>query len=126
MALEEQLVEIERKLWTNDAAYYEGHLIEEALLVFPETGPITRDMAVNAILSENARGQRWAEVEFADVKTRMLSDDVFLLIYRVVARWEHEEARIFALASSIYVKRDNRWKLAFHQQTSTDTGTNVK
>jgi hypothetical protein len=56
MAVEEQLVEIERKLWINDAAYYKDNLIEEALLVFRETGIIPRDMAVEAILSENARG----------------------------------------------------------------------
>jgi hypothetical protein len=117
MAVEEQLVEIERKLWTNDAAYYRDNLIEEAVLVFAETGVIPRETAVEAILSENAKGQRWAEVEFADVKSRRLSDDVVLLTYRITARWEHEESRIFALASSVYVKRNERWKLAFHQQT---------
>ncbi|HEX2228899.1 MAG TPA: DUF4440 domain-containing protein [Candidatus Binatia bacterium] len=122
MAVEEQLVEIERKLWTNDAAYYRDNLIEETVLVFPETGVILRDAAVEAILSENANGQRWAEVEFADVKSRRLSDDVVLLTYRVAARWEHEESRIFALASSLYVKRNDRWKLAFHQQTPIEGG----
>jgi hypothetical protein len=122
MALEEQLLQIERKLWTNDAAYYKENLIEEAVLVFRETGVIPRDVAVEAILSENAKGQRWAAVEFADVKTQRLSEDVFLLTYRVAARWEHEESRIFALASSVYVKRNERWKLAFHQQTPIEGG----
>ena len=122
MAVEEQLVEIERKLWTNDAAYYRDNLIEEAVLVFAETGVIPRETAVEAILSENAKGQTWGEVEFADVKSRRLSDDVVLLTYRITARWEHEESRIFALASSVYVKRNERWKLAFHQQTPMERG----
>ena len=122
MELEDQLVAIERKLWSNDAAYYRDNLIEEAVLVFAETGVIPRDTAVDAILSENANGKRWAEVEFADVKTLRFSDDVLLLSYRVAARWEHEESRIFALASSVYVKRNDRWKLAFHQQTPMERG----
>ena len=33
----EELVNIERKLWTNDAAFYNDNLTEDCLLVFPET-----------------------------------------------------------------------------------------
>jgi hypothetical protein len=40
MGLEKQLTDIERKLWTNDAAFYKNSLVEDALLIFPETGPI--------------------------------------------------------------------------------------
>jgi hypothetical protein len=55
MELEKQLIDIERNLWTNDAAFYKKSLIEDAFLVFPETGVIGRDAAVDAILTENAR-----------------------------------------------------------------------
>jgi hypothetical protein len=44
------------------------------------------------------------------------------LIDKVAARWEHEEFKNSALASSVYVKRDGLWKLAFHQQTPLDVG----
>jgi hypothetical protein len=69
MELEKRLLDIERKLWTNDAVFYESHLIDEALLVFPETGVITRSIAVDAILAANAEGRRWAEVQFDDVRS---------------------------------------------------------
>jgi hypothetical protein len=92
-------------------------LIEGSLLVFPETGVITREVAVDAIVAENAEGRKWAEVEFDDLRTLQLSRDVILLTYRVAARWEHERSRIAALASSIYVERGGAWKLAFHQQS---------
>jgi hypothetical protein len=118
MGIEEQLIDIERKLWTNDAVCYRNSLVEEALLLFPETGVISRDIAVDAILNENAEGRRWADVEFSEVRSLLLADDVALLIYRVVARWEHEQSKNSALASSIYVKRGGVWKLAFHQQTA--------
>jgi hypothetical protein len=117
MQIKKQLLDIEKSLWTNDAVIYKSNLLEEALLIFPETGPITRDIAVDAILSENAEGRRWAEVEFDDVFGMRLSDDAHLLSYRVGARWEHEESKTMALASSVYVKRHGVWKLAFHQQT---------
>jgi hypothetical protein len=117
MEIEKQLIDIERKLWTNDAVFYKNNLIDEALLVFVETGVITRDVAVDAILTENAEGRRWAEVEFDEVRTLRLADEIALLTYRVAARWEHEQAKNSALASSVYVKRGGTWKLAFHQQT---------
>ena len=117
MELHERLLEVERKLWTNDAVLYRDSLVEEALLVFPETGVITRDVAVEAILQENAEGRRWGEVHFDEVRCLLLSEDTALLSYRVAARWEHEEHAMVALASSVYVRRGNGWKLAFHQQS---------
>ena len=110
------LIDIERKLWANDARFYRDNLTEDCVLVFPETGVISRDIAVEAIRKENEEGRRWAEVYFDEVQSRRLANDVALLTYRVKARWEHEESKITALASSLYVKRFGAWKLAFHQQ----------
>jgi hypothetical protein len=117
MSLANQLLDIERQLWRNDAALYQFHLIEEALLVFPETAVITRSDAVEAIKRENSEGRRWAEVRMDTVHSLQVTQDVALLSYRVAARWEHEESANTALASSLYVMRDGAWKLAFHQQS---------
>jgi hypothetical protein len=57
MELAQQWLAIERKLWTHDAAFYHSHLIDESLLVFPETGVITRGAAVDVILAEKAEGR---------------------------------------------------------------------
>ena len=115
--LQDDLLAIERGLWTNNAALYSDSLIEDALLVFPETGIIDRDFAVEAIRRENAEGRRWADVAFADVRTLRASDAAAMLTYKVTARWEGESEMITALASSLYVRRGTSWKLAFHQQT---------
>lgn len=119
MQLQDQLLVIERRLWTNDAAFYEANLAEEALLVFPETGVITRDTAVAEIRKENARGQEWEHVEFDDIRCLRVAADVALMTYQVLARWAHEPSSRSALASSVYVRRVGEWKLAFHQQTPT-------
>ena len=118
MDLQQHLTEIERKLWTNDPVFYENALLEEAVLVFAETGPITRDVAVDAIRVENAEGRRWAEVRFSDVRVLRIANDVAALLYRVAARWEHEASATTALASSVYVERHGEWKLALHQQSA--------
>ena len=122
MSLEKQLLDVEKRLWRNDAELYHDSLIDAALLVFPETGVITREVAVEAILAENAEGRRWAEVNFEGIHSVELTEDVALLTYRVAARWEHEESEYPALASSVYVKREGAWKLAFHQQSPLGAG----
>lgn len=116
-ATRDELLAIERRLWTNDARFYRAALLPEAILVFAETGVIGRDVAVAEIERENAEGRRWAEVEFSDVRRLMPADEVTLLTYRVAARWAQETSSVTALASSLYVRRDGAWKLAFHQQT---------
>jgi hypothetical protein len=113
----ERLIDTERKLWTNDAVFYKDNLAEDCLLVFPETGVITRHVSVNAIRKENEDGRRWAEVDFDEVHSSRPADNVAMLSYRVAARWEHEKATRKAFASSIYIKSNGTWKLAFHQQT---------
>ena len=58
--LEEELLKIEKGLWTNNADLYKDSLVPEALLVFAETGVIDRETAVNAIMQENKTGRKWA------------------------------------------------------------------
>jgi hypothetical protein len=116
-ALQDQLLTIERRLWTNDADSYQAHLTGDAVLIFPETGAMTRDTAVAEIRKENAEGRRWERVEFTHIRCARLADDVALLTYQVVARWAHETSSSSAFASSVYVRRAGEWRLAFHQQT---------
>jgi hypothetical protein len=120
MSLKHSLVAIERKLWKNDAALYHDNLHDDALLLFPETGPISRDTAVDAIRQENAEGRHWAEVEFSDERLIELSDDVAVLIYRSKSRWADDTKFIHALCSSTYVRRNGVWKLALHQQAAVE------
>lgn len=117
MELERELLETERKLWSNDAAFYESNLVEEAVLVFAETGVITRAAALAAIRQENLDGRRWAEVRFEDVRVVQPSENTCFLSYKAAARWEREVSKIFVLATSVYVRRGGMWKLALHQQT---------
>jgi hypothetical protein len=114
MDTEEQLLDIERKLWTDGAVFYKHNLTEDAVLVFAETGPMTRAEAVEAV---RGVGGRWTEVRFDRARVVRLTTAASLLTYAVAARREHEPSGISALASSVYVHHNGVWKLAFHQQT---------
>ena len=115
--LQAELLRIERQMWTNDAVVYAANLTDNAVLVFPETGVITRDIALEGIRRENAEGRRWAEVRFDSFSASMLSDETALLLYKATARWEHESSPISIYASSIYLRQSQAWKLIFHQET---------
>ena len=117
MDVQETLLAIERKLWTNNAVIYKHSVTEDAVLIFAETGPITRDTAVEAIHAENAEGRKWEEVEFSAVQVAPLTGAARLLTYRVSARRGRDESVTNAFASSVYVHHSGAWKLAFHQQT---------
>jgi hypothetical protein len=117
MSLQEELVAVERSLWTNNRDIYAERLEDEAVLVFPETGVMRKTAALAGIEQENLAGRRWADVAFADIEAVAVTPDVALLTYRADARWEHEPAMRSVLATSLYVRRDRGWKLAFHQQS---------
>jgi len=80
------LIDTERKLWANDAVFYKNNLAEDCLLVFPEAGVITRDVAVDPIRMENEEARRWAEVDFNEIRSLNLAHNVALMTYRVTAR----------------------------------------
>lgn len=113
----EELLAIERRLWTNDAEVYERTLVPDAMLVFAETGVLTREQAVAAIREENRTGRRWGDVQITGVRAIHLGRDAWLMTYTADAQWQGEIARHRALCSSAYVRAGGRWMLAFHQQS---------
>lgn len=115
--LKNELIAIERSLWKNEPNIYHQTYIPEAILIFPEVGRIGRSEAVEAIREENKAGRAWAEVDLEDVTSLNLGDETVLLTYRAVARWNYEQVPITILCSTVYVKREGRWMVAFHQQT---------
>ena len=115
--LKDELIAIERSLWKNEPDVYHQSFIPEAILIFPEVGRIGRNEAVDAIREENKAGRAWAEVNLDDITTLNLGDETVLLTYRAVARWNYEKVPTTTLCSTLYVKRERAWRVAFHQQT---------
>src|SRR5215472_18926301 len=78
MDKEEELMRIERSLWTNNAAIYEATYSRDAILIFPEVGRIGLEHALEAIRTENAAGRHWAEVGFGGISVTRIAPDVEL------------------------------------------------
>ena len=117
MELVRKLEEIERSLWTNDAHVYDATLLNEAWLIFAETGPIAKRAALDAIAGENAEGRRWSYVKFSEVRLLRAAEETAVLMYLARARWEGRSETHSIHCGSVYVLRGHEWKLAFHQQT---------
>jgi hypothetical protein len=111
--LEDHLLRIEQKFWTQGPKFFDRNLAYAAIMVFPEpVGVLPRER----ILASLGRQERWTEVLFEDHRLLELSDRAALLTYKATARRGEGEPYVVH-ASSAYVRDGGSWKLAFHQQT---------
>jgi hypothetical protein len=113
-----ELVELEERGWralsTEGAAasFYREVLDREVLMLLP--GGLVLDDRDQIIASMS--GAPWSEYRIEDVRARLLTADTGLVAYAVRAR-RGAGAEYSALISSVYVRRDEHWRLAVHQQT---------
>jgi hypothetical protein len=113
MAVQDDLLAIERQLWTGGADAYLDNLDADCLIAFTQmAGVMTREQVAGTVKD----GPRWRDVQMDFEGLVQPTDDIALLTYRVRAR-RGEEERYRALLSSGYVRRAGRWRMMFHQQT---------
>lgn len=113
MTVEDELLRIERALWTGGAKPYRRHLGDECLVAFTEmAGVSSRERIAGSVEG----GERWRDLE-VDLRGLLRpTEDVAILTYEASAR-RGEDERYRALVSSAYARRDGAWKMVFHQQT---------
>lgn len=87
-------------------------LIDEAFVEFGASGRPWDRAAVLALLAE----PREDEVTIGGLEVARLASDVRLVTYRITLNGR------LSLRSSIWVRRDGRWWLRFHQGTRTESG----
>jgi hypothetical protein len=108
-----ELIALEEQFWKGDADFYRQRLTAEALMIFADpVGVLGKEDTVASI----SQAPRWRDVKFSEVKALMLATDAALLVYRATAR-RAEDATYVTRASSVYVRQDEAWTLAFQQQT---------
>jgi hypothetical protein len=111
---EQELVDVERRFWTEGVEFARSRVTQDCLMVFPPpAGVLDREAALTGL--EGA--PRWEEVELSDVRVTFPAPDVAGVVYAAAARRPGDEQPYRALASSVYVRRDGAWLLAQHQQT---------
>ena len=113
MALEQDLLNIEKGFWTEGGDYYRDHVGDECLVAFEEMAGVrsneeTADM--------NPGAGNWTDAKMSRKGLLELSDESAILTYAVDAK-RKDGTPHHALCSTGYVKRDGEWKMMFHQQT---------
>lgn len=118
MSTHNELIDLEQAAWqalttSGDAAaaFYDGVLAKDVLMLFPG-GMVIDDRAqvVNSM-----KGADWDSFELSDTRVLQLSDDSAILAYRAHARRGDNDYD--ALLNSTYIREDGAWRLALHQQT---------
>ena len=112
MTIQQELVELERRFWTEGPDFYRNNLAEECLVAFEEMSGLMKKEQI----AETVQESRWKELEISAKGLVEPSRDVAILCYEASAKRQNGEPYA-ALVSSGYVRRRGAWKLAFHQQT---------
>jgi hypothetical protein len=113
-ATEKDLLAPERKFWTGDSKFYRENVDDTCLIAF---GADMAGVMSNKDVAATAKdGNRWKRL---DIELKGLiepADDVAILSYEAHATRSNGEP-YSALVSTGYAKRDDGWKMMFHQQT---------
>lgn len=106
---------LEKKFWTGGPDVYRDHADETCLVVFAQmAGAMPREE-----IAKTAEAGRWSQVAMEPKGFVQISDDAAALAYECRAV-RKDGKRHHAQVGSTYVRRDDGWKLAFHQQTEID------
>jgi hypothetical protein len=112
MSLEKDLLAIEDNFWTGGPEAYREHADAKCLVAFTEMAGVM----ANADIAKSAEKGRWKDVSLTSKGIAKLSDTSAVITYECDAK--RKDGKPYkALVSSGYVKREDGWRLAFHQQT---------
>jgi hypothetical protein len=116
--IHDDLGDLEQRGWdalssTGEAAraFYADVLDDQPIMLLP--GGILLDERSRII--ESVSGRPWSSYVLQDLRTTELTPEAAIVTYGAVA--ERDGETYSALMSSVYVRRGDGWKLAFHQQT---------
>ena len=92
-------------------AFYERVLDRTVVMLLPG-GLVLDDRAA---IVDSMSGEPWSSHALQDVQAFQPTEDTAVVTYGAVA--QRDSQTYSALMSSVYVRREDGWKLTFHQQT---------
>jgi hypothetical protein len=111
IALEEQGWEALSSDGETARAFYEQVLDGTVVMLLP--GGLVLDERAATV--EAMSGAPWSSYDLQSMRSFQPTPDTAIVTYGVVA--ERDSQQYSALISSVYVRRQDGWKLTFHQQT---------
>ncbi len=112
------LLALERKGWdslcdsTGDA-FYGQVMTEDAVMVLANGEVMDRDTVVAAL----GEAPPWRTYDIRDDRLVPTGPGSAALVYRGTAYRESDEPAFISLMSSVYIQRNDEWRLALYQQT---------
>lgn len=112
----DELEALERQGWEalcgpKGADFYNDLMADDGVMVFPGV-VLDKAATVDAIAGASA----WQSFDLTDVNVVDAAPDTAFVTYSATAQ-RAGQASYRALMSSVYVRRDGRWRLVLHQQT---------
>ncbi len=116
----DELIALERAGWTSlcdgtGDEFYGQTMTSDGVMVLANGTVMTRDDVVAAL----GQAPPWASYEMVDVRVVPIGEDSAALVYVGTGHREGDDPPFVGVMSSVYVKRDDGWKLALYQQTPT-------
>jgi hypothetical protein len=116
-ALSNDLLALEKQFWFGDAEFYRQNLDDSCLVVFAEmAGPMTKDR----IAGMAKDGNQWKKLDL-DFKGLIEPTANFAIVSYHASGTRLDGTPHEANASTGYIRRNGGWKMAFHQQTPTES-----
>ena len=112
------LLDLERAGWdslceSRGDAYYGRIMTDDGVMVLANGEVMDRD----AVVASLGQAPPWSTYELGEARLIAAGRDSAALVYRGTAHREPGEPAFTALMSSVYVRRDDEWRLALYQQT---------
>ena len=111
---DEQLVELERALWRAETRFDRRFMERTLADDFSEFG---RSGRVHTRAATLGVGGDTIDATLRDIEVDRVTEDVALVTY--VSEVQQHERLDVANRASLWVRRDGRWQLRFHQGTRT-------
>jgi hypothetical protein len=118
MALEDDLFALEERFWPGDAEFYRAHLDERCVVSFTEMAGVMPKEQIAGMMKAGMmkEGRRWRDLRLARKGFYQPTADVAILTYEMNATRD-SGAPHRTNVGTVYVRRGDGWKMAFHQQT---------
>jgi hypothetical protein len=119
LGLQGELFGIEEGFWLKGQDYFLEHVDEQCLLAFPQGGEMHGVHSREDVAATATPVNRWRDLRMSNGHMLGPAEDVAIISYRAdVTRPDGEPYA--ALVSSAYAKRQEGWKLAFHQHSPVE------
>jgi len=111
-----ELEALERRGWEalaspDGAAFYEDVMADDGLMVFPGL-VLDKRQTIRAMAAERP----WTSFDLSDIRVITATSDSAVVTYRAKAI-RAGSGPYDAFMTTVYARRDRRWRVVFHQQT---------